>query len=57
LKPGKPVSAPDGNIKITLRLSKGTDTPSDSFQVAADIKNVSDRTLFLSPIGIAMTPA
>lgn len=56
LKLGKPITAPGGNIKITLRLSKGTDTPSDSFQVAADIKNVSDKTLFLSPIGIAMTP-
>ena len=52
-----PVKGEDtGKIRVSLRLSRGTTTPADSFEVAADITNTSSDPVYLNPMAIAMVP-
>jgi hypothetical protein len=43
-------------ITVTPRRSRPQATPGDSFEIAADIQNISTKTLYFNPFYVTMTP-
>jgi len=43
-------------LKVSLRTSRPQATPGDSFEIAADIENISSKPLYFNPLYITMIP-
>jgi hypothetical protein len=63
--PAQPLSGPEHAtqeqttsrvLRVSLRTSRPQATPGDSFEIAADIENISAAPLFFNPSYITMTP-